>query len=500
MYGRIYRRIIMNIVRQLLPELKKSYPILFIFVSIVLLSGCYTAVHKQLTRTEEDRFTITVHDTTVEKQINNTPGIRDNGIVFPSPTTKVITHTKTQYDSTTERYYPNFIRAGLFESVGLIGTSTPEEGFGSGLFGIFGVFDPEFGAIKKGQPRSVTFTGGLYRFGIMEWRLRWFRDAANWTFGTSALEMIVPKVDNSSSLVSVFPLYIRKRYYLRDEIPYITVTPAFGFGYFPSQYGNASVSLDFGSIGGLNFRIYGGIAAGINMANSSLNSTNTSLSSTIPYIGLGTSVLDFLNKPEELETEWKYHEHSAWSIGLLSFSTNITTADTSFFSFQQNGSNNNPRAQNTSQGGLFKGFSIRIAPTTLSLPFIDKRVFVGTSLLHLGFFGSKEFVMSVLPLRAGYWYTLINDELIMEPSIEYNYYPSRVFNISNALKLAINQNFNLQLTAGIATGNPIANVTDRLDFNVSNVVSFTTFYIGIGIGINERLFKESELRYSRGSY
>ena len=216
---------------------------------LMLFSSCTSVIKKQLTRTEEDRFTITVNDTTVEKIIHNPPGPRDNGIIFPSPTTKVITHTKTQYDSTAERYYPNFIRAGLFEGVGLLGTSPASEGFGSGLFGVFGIFDPEFGSIKRGEIRDVTFTGGLYRFGIFEWRLRWFRDAKNWTIGTSAVEMIVPKVDDANSLVGIFPIYIRKRFYLRESIPYIAITPSFGFGYFPSQYGNAAVSLDFGSIG-----------------------------------------------------------------------------------------------------------------------------------------------------------------------------------------------------------------------------------------------------------
>lgn len=463
--------------------------------AVILFSSCTSVINKQLTRTEEDRFTITVNDTTVENVIHNPPGPRDNGIIFPSPTTKVITHTKTQYDSTAERYYPNFIRAGLFEGVGLLGTSPASEGFGSGLFGVFGIFDPEFGSIKRGEIRDVTFTGGLYRFGIFEWRLRWFRDAKNWTIGTSAVEMIVPKVDNANSLVGIFPIYIRKRFYLRESIPYIAVTPSFGFGYFPSQYGNAAVSLDFGSIGGLNFRIYAGFAAGINLANSSLNSTSSSVSSTIPYIGLGTSVLDFLNKPEELDIEWKNHEHSSWSVGLLSFSINMSSADTSLFGYSQTTSRN--RNTSPAQSGLFNGFSVRIAPVTLSLPFIDKRVFVGTSLLHLGFFGAREFLMSVLPIRTGYWHTLIQDDLILEPSIEYNYYPSRVLNVSAALKLGVNEYVNLQLTGGLVSGNPIANITDRLDVNVGDIVEFTTFYLGFGIGINERLFKESELRYSR---
>lgn len=469
-----------------------------IFLSLlaaILFSSCTSVIKKQLTRIEEDRFTITVNDTTVEKIINNPPGPRDNGIIFPSPTTKVITHTKTQYDSTSERYYPNFIRAGLFEGVGLLGTSSPSEGFGSGLFGVFGIFDPEFGSIKRGETRDVLFTGGLYRFGIFEWRLRWFRDAKHWTVGTSAVEMIVPEVDNAKSLVSIFPIYIRKRFYLSESIPYIAITPAFGFGYFPSQYGNASVSLDFGSIGGLNFRIYAGLAAGINLANSSLNSTSASVSSTIPYIGLGTSVLDFLNKPEELDIEWKDHEHSSWSVGLLSFSINMSSADTSLFGYTQPTARNRNAQQ--AQTGLFNGFSVRIAPVTLSLPFIDKRVFIGTSLLHLGFFGAKEFAMSVFPLRAGYWHTLIQDDLILEPSVEYNYYPSRVLNVSAALKLGVNEYVNLHLTGGVVTGNPIANVTDRLDIDVGDAVEFTTFYLGFGIGINERLFKESELRYSR---
>ncbi|HRI30834.1 MAG TPA: hypothetical protein PLQ21_04835, partial [Candidatus Kapabacteria bacterium] len=56
---------------------------------------------------------------------------------------------------------------------------------------------------------------------------------------------------------------------------------------------------------------------------------------------------------------------------------------------------------------------------------------------------------------------------------------------------------NLQLTGGVASGNPGNSVTAVFDLSDGDVLDFTTFYLGFGIGINERLFKESELRYSR---
>ncbi|MBK9248753.1 MAG: hypothetical protein IPM69_11700 [Ignavibacteria bacterium] len=241
----------------------------FLVLSISCCIGCSALDPQKLgeyiTRIEQDAFTITTKDTTVTELSKNAPGQRSNGIIYPSSKTLDTREFTTQYDSIVERSYPKFIRIGLFESVGLVGTSKPDVGIGSGMFGIMGYFDPDFGVITKGDTtRNVFFTGGIYRFGIVESRLRWFNDAKDWTIGTSIIEVITPEVSNDKSLFSLFPLYIRKRYFLREEIPYIAITPSFGFGYLGSLYGNIGASLDVGSLGGLNFRGYIGFAAGMN--------------------------------------------------------------------------------------------------------------------------------------------------------------------------------------------------------------------------------------------
>ncbi len=133
-----------------------------------------------ITREEKDEFTITDIDTTFQSFVKNSPNNVDRGVVFPSSREILVERSVTQRDSSFTRYYPDFIRLGLFESVGTIG-GDPKHAIGTGLFGIFpmGNITDAF----RGEENKV-FAGGIYRVGISEVRLRWFRDAKNWTFGT----------------------------------------------------------------------------------------------------------------------------------------------------------------------------------------------------------------------------------------------------------------------------------------------------------------------------
>src|SRR5947209_3968921 len=68
------------------------------------LGGCFT-----ITRTEKDLYTITQRDTTVRTDVNNAPGQRDNGTIYPSPSSVQIDRRYVQKDSVVTRTYPAFL-------------------------------------------------------------------------------------------------------------------------------------------------------------------------------------------------------------------------------------------------------------------------------------------------------------------------------------------------------------------------------------------------------
>lgn len=462
--------------------------ILFQIVLVYALSslvGCIShsnIVKLSDTRTEQDAFTVTTRDTTIVDAVKNNPGDRDNGVIYPSSRSLKIESYSTQYDSIVERKYPSLIRIGLFEGIGLIGTSKSEVGLGSGMFGIMGFFDESMW-LQGGNNRNAIFTGGIYRIGIIESRLRWFHDAKDWTIGTSIVETIIHEGNFTTALTSVAPVYFRKRYYLKETIPYITITPTIGLGLFPSQYLNLSTSLDVGSMGGLNFRAYLGIAGGGYLFHKSPTSY------TFPYAGIGVSVLDFINRVPELYTEWKDHEHSSWNIGLLQLSVVYSGADAAFL-----------KSSKPSASPL-KGIIARVAPVSIALPLLDYRLYAGTSLLNFVAIGQNQFGFGILPIRVGYWHPITENELSVEPFMEYNYYPSSFVHLGG--KLNLNTSFmadllgSVFLQAGWVNGSVVTGIVSDLADELGVSTSFSGAYFGIGIGINDKIFAAKELRYNK---
>ncbi len=58
-----------------------------------------------------------------------------------------------------------------------------------------------------------------------------------------------------------------------------------------------------------------------------------------------------------------------------------------------------------------------------------------------------------MPVRVGYWHTLIPDELSVEPFFEFNYFPSSFVNIGAKLNLRINNTINTSIHLGYVNGN-----------------------------------------------
>jgi hypothetical protein len=476
--------------------MKSIVPISLLCVVLTLfVSSCSTI---KLTRIEEDTYTVTQRDTTIVTNVAHPPGTRqnlepqivgrnpnNNGAIFPSTRVTQIQRDKDQQDSVVTREYPNFIRYGLFESAGLLFT-TSDNKVGGGPFGIFFDLNELFDGIVTGEKQDAFFTGGMYRFMPTEYRLRWFNDDPDWSIGTYAFEWLVPQAiigGADKSVMSFLPLYLRKRFYLRREIPYVAITPTVGLGYLGSQYANLGVTADIGSVGGLNLRAYAGYV---------MNFTpNNFIGSSFPYFGFGTSVLDFLNLQEETEQELKDMKHSAWNIGLVQLSVLNTSSESTMFQ--------PPNPNRTFENTFFRGLHFRIAPTTIALPLLNYQLYAGTSLMSFTSTGWGEWSYAILPLRIGFWQPLIMDEMTVEPFFELGYVPNPSYNFGTKLNFRLNDNTTLGLTAGFITASGILNgKTTTSQFILEQLgapTDFSRFYMGISVGIFDKIFSKSELRY-----
>ena len=443
--------------------------IIFIcLLAAVLLGGC-------VTRTEIDAYTITVRDTTYRSAVRNAPGPEgEHGVVFPSNRETHVTRETLSYDSTHTRSYPAFLRYGGIEFAGLI-TGAAGPGYGPGLFGVYSLLDSTRIRNLIFQPKSNLFQGHLFRLLPIEYRLRWFDDAPNWTIGWNAYESIIKDHDSKHNLTSTFAnVYVRKRYWLRDIKPYIIAAPYFGISLIPSAYINLGGELILGSYGGFNVRGYLGIANGFTWK---AFSNRPAESITTPYIGLGVSALDFLNTVDELSVEWKDQKHSAIEVSVLDAELLYATAGY-------------PNLFDTTSVKLpVTGMSLQFATSHFPLPLWNGKFWAGTTLFKLFALGYNQFAFSVLPLRVGYREYLIAEDLTFEPFLEANYYPSQFANLGMRLRLNTFQDMTVGLVAGYATGSSGAFLPRFLYTRGSKVSSdFSSFYLGISFGVKDRMY------------
>ncbi|MCX6141222.1 MAG: hypothetical protein NTX15_10420 [Candidatus Kapabacteria bacterium] len=458
--------------------------------SLLTIVGCGS-----YTRSERDIYTVTHSDTVVTERVQNQPGDRDNGIIYPSTRSITMARTVNQQDSVVDRHYPAFIRLGLFEGIGLIGSSV--QGANSSYTGLFGVYYDIsrvlFGA-STDTTQSAIFSGYIYRFGIGEWKLNWFDNDPGWSWGVTSAEIIRPDGDNSHGLVGAGVLTLNKRFFFRSLIPYLTIRPSISLSALPSQYVNASVSAEIGSIGGVNLRAYAGYAFGTSLLSNPAQFVN------FPYFGIGASVLDFLNREEELNVEWKYHEHSAWEIGGLDFTLLGSGASRSAFAPDQAGD----------KIPVIKGGTARVAYASVALPVLNYRLSLGTALLNAVVLGADEYGFGILPLRLTYHWNPFGNTFVIEPFFEYNFAPSTFAHMGMRFLMPVGDQMSVQVVAGWASGNTGAGVPNPfpgqpdLGTSIDGTVkfgsspNFSAFYIGIGASLLDKLFGRGDLRYGKG--
>ncbi len=437
----------------------------------LVFGGCAT-----LTRTETETYTIVMRDTTMIKEANNAPGQRENGVVYPSTRMDTIEHPVTEYDSTHDRYYPNFLRAGVFEAAGLFGTGNSSNGIGGGLFGVYGLADSSFAQ----HGNSKTFTGEMLRFFPYETRLRWFHDSPNWTIGTAAYEIWAPEADFSKAITGIFPIYIRKRYFLREQIPYVIVEPTVGIGIIPTpmNYINLGVTLDVGSLGGMNFHAYLGYIAGTQLfgqLDSSLQSHHVSQSSSFPYFGLGVSMLDFVNTVAETQHEWKDYTQSSLEVTPFNLTVlHSLRGDSSLFG---------------PSSSFLTGIAARLATVEYPIWHFGGNVNIGTSLINFIAPSATHGGLGILPLRLGYRILLIPDELTNESFAEINYYPSSFWNIADRISLDLKL-LRVNLTLGYVDGSRGGIFTSHW---LPYANAFSDLYFGVGIGLGGHIFNLGDL-------
>ncbi len=447
---------------------------LLLAAASLALGGCFFShVENPITRTETDYYTITDRDTTVRETARNVPGsAADNGVVFPSSRDIFVNRHTLSHDSTHDRTYPNFLRAGGIEFAGLLGSSSAN-GLGPGLFGIFSlptaaqITTPGTLFMPGTNPSPQVFKGELLRLMPYEYRLRWFNDAPNWTVGWSAFELLAPDENRSKWLWSLGTnIYLRRRIFLSDQIPYIIFDPFLGVGVFPSGYVNLGGELQIGSLAGFNLRAYAGLAAGFNSWSPPV--TNE----VFPYLGLGVSALDFTNKVEETEKEWKQYVHTGIDVNI--FEGSLLWTAQPYLSIWQDSSI------------PFNAVQLKFATAEVPLPFGNYHFWVGTSLINWMAFGFDKQGLGVLPVRAGYRAYLFGEDLMLEPFVEMNYYPSTVLNIGARLKLDTHTNENVGVTLGYATGSP-GDFSPQL-FNTAGVqqsTTFSSFYLGVSLYLGD---------------
>jgi hypothetical protein len=443
---------------------------------VLALPGCFA-----VTRTETDLYTITERDTTMREDMSNAPGERENGTIYPSPRSVDISRQYVQRDSNVNRYYPAFLRFGGIEAASLIAGGGSTDGSGNGLFGLYDLFN------LRRTSDSRIFSANMFRFFPYETRLRWFNDAPNWTVGTSPLEMFFRQKDSLSDvdpgeyLYSVLNGYIRHRIFFREEPPYMMLVPFIGVSIFPSVYVNAGATFDVGSYGGFNLRAYAGFVSGTASLTAEPNDQRD-YGVTFPYGGIGVSALDFVNKTEELFIEWKDHDHSALEVSVANLDLVYSTSATrSLFAL---GTSDTAASLNFPTGVI-----ARIASATYPLPFGDGRFFVGTSLFNVVALSSDAVGYGFLPLRAGYRYNLMNDELNLEPFAELTYYPSTVLHIGSRATIKVFDWLQANALLGYVNGSTNIDVITGLrraaDIDLDSADNFSSFYLGIGVGVGD---------------
>ena len=520
---------------------------LIILLASILLQSCMFDLHK---RKEENTYTKTYRDTTYTHYVHDAPGNEDGGVIHPSTSTIVQERDLiNSYDSVLTWTYPDYIRLGLAEAIGVWGGDN-NYNLAKGPFGAFPNPIPSSNSAEYRKSREGVVTGGIYRFGIYEDRLRpkWKgEEIKGLSYGIHLFEYIIPDGREEMEMIGFPAYYINWRHYFSREVPYQALKISLGFGInalnfatsrnpFESYYLNISASYDVGSMAGMNFRAYIGYAFGNNGADSYVladadkyvpgyeqlyNKDNPfTTSPSLFYAGVGISLLDFINLPEELYVEYKDQPISGLNVGGLEVGM-VMTSQTSMFS---------PPDVDPKDDKAIKGIRLSVANTRIQLPFLDYRVYLGTSAVDLIILGQSDksqeidalgfdlglglevdqktivpqAAIAFLPIRLGMFWETPLEGWVAEPFLQYGYYPSTYFEVGAKVRARIfdesDASMNVNFNFGYINGNMAGNMdTGTLldDSKFRGLADFSSVYFGISIGFWDKIFRPEDLRYNK---
>lgn len=377
----------------------------------------------------------------------------------------------TRRVSTVERKYPNFIRMGLFEGTGLLGSRIDGRNIGLGIFGAHPTMSVLDSNQRLGSPGGAL-VGSLWRLGIVEWPVNWFDAARGWSCGITLAEVFYADYDNEARGFGVITL--RKRWFLNESIPWTDFMAGVSMSVVPYAMLHPHVSLGIGSIGGLNLRVNAGFP--ISRVNSEMPTITA-----FPYLGLAAGVFDFLNRPDELEQEWKDHSHSSWLASLFDLSYVLPVS----------GSNDIQSMDKQ------RGFNIRIATADVAFPLLDFHVTLGTSLVNILAFSEQRIGMGILPIRVGVVWDLFGTGVLFQPFGEYSYLPSTILNTGVNVFFDWSAVSPIVVTAGYAECTTVDDTYTGSPLFV-DTRAYSGPYISVGIRLFSRTFTRDMLRYGEG--
>ena len=177
--------------------------------------------------------------------------------------------------------------------------------------------------------------------------------------------MLAKDEQKNNSLSSFGSLYIRKRYWFHNRIPYVLAAPYFGLGLYPSVYANVGGELLLGRSAASIFERIWVMPTDSTGRRKILSTFRTSASAF--------SALDFTNRVEETQREWKEYVHSAIrGVDAECESSEVVRRSTELVRCRIRLKSKLP----------ITGMSIQLGTAHFPLPFADRHFWAGTSLVN----------------------------------------------------------------------------------------------------------------------
>jgi hypothetical protein len=382
-----------------------------------------------LNRTETDVHTISDKDTTAFR-INQ---IKPTNSIYPTDKEFQKNNDLLQRDSIVKRHYPDFIRAGLFESYG---------GFSS----LSGKGEQKYFGMLNQYKNKRLFGFGHTRLGFLEKELLWDDDIKGFSYGVTFFEKYY--LNQERSIDGIFTLMLKKQHSLFDDYEMLRLSTVLEFSFVYDEYLNIFEVLEIGSMGGLNLKAKAGC----------LYSTKNE-KGFHPYFALGFSIFDFANYPYENNIEWKDMKHKGRIISALTISTTLS------------------------------GVEFDILETKIPINYIDKRLLFGINTVSTKY-EDGETTYSVLPISLSFMQNLYKEKFVLMPFYQIAVMPTTMHNLGVETLFRVSEMVNLRAGIKYSYGEEYYPYETDIEYTIKDIDAIK-FYLKIGLG--SRMFFSNEM-------